>query len=131
MSTYQWIYNDRGTGADRDMSIWRPIDNEHGYFAVGDVAVATHDQPSTSAAMVKEITGGSLAAPVSFTEIWHDRGSGGDHDVRIMRMNPPGGFTCLGHVAVLGYGSYPDASKYRLVLPYTGLLRKSCKDRMC
>ncbi|PIK55310.1 hypothetical protein BSL78_07782 [Apostichopus japonicus] len=97
------------------MSIWRPIDNEHGYFAVGDVAVATHDQPSTSAAMVKEITGGSLAAPVSFTEIWHDRGSGGDHDVRIMRMNPPGGFTCLGHVAVLGYGSYPDASKYRCV----------------
>lgn len=112
-TSFTWIYSDSGTGADRDVSIWSPSDPEYGYFPVGDVAVASHCSLGISATVVKEIVPGSLAAPLSFTEIWNDRGSGGTYDVRIMRMNPPSGFTCLGHVAVLGYSNTPDKNKYR------------------
>ncbi|KAJ8042166.1 Natterin-3 [Holothuria leucospilota] len=115
VQNYDWIYDDHDTGADRDLSIWRPNDLEYGYYPLGDVATASHDKPSTAAMMVKELTAGALSAPDSFTEIWNDRGSGGTHDVRIMQMNPPSGYTCLGHVAILGYSSTPDRNKYRCV----------------
>lgn len=116
METYDWIYDDSGTGADRDVSIWRPTNAEYGYYPLGDAAVASHSAPTTSSMMVKELTPGALNSPVSFTEIWNDRGSGGRHDVRILRMNPPHGYVCLGNVAVLGYSNYPDRNKYRFVL---------------
>ncbi|KAJ8042094.1 Natterin-3 [Holothuria leucospilota] len=116
VQAYDWIYDDSGTGAYKDVSIWHPSDVEYGYYPLGDVAVASHSAPTTSSLLVKEMAAGALSAPDSFTEIWNDRGSGGSYDVRIMQMNPPSGYTCLGHVAILGYSSTPDSNKYRCVL---------------
>jgi hypothetical protein len=42
---YDWIWDDSGSGADWDGSVWRPR-APAGYVNVGDVAVSNHDQPS-------------------------------------------------------------------------------------
>lgn len=63
--------------------------------------------------MVKDLVPGALAPPTSFTEIWTDRGSGAYEDVKVMKMNPRSGYTCLGHVAVKGYRSIPNNYNYR------------------
>ena len=70
-------------------------------------------QPTFNAVQVKEIIGGSLAAPTGSVEIWNDRRSGGRHDVRVMQLKAPSGYVCLGNVAVLGYNTVPDYSSYR------------------
>ena len=89
---------------------------DNSYYSLGDVVVASHGKPGYAVLLVKELESGALKAPSSFSEIWNDRGSGADSDVRIMRMNPPYGYTCLGNVAVRGYSTYPSAYKYRLEL---------------
>lgn len=114
VTTYEFVYNNARTiFTSNRVSVWRPKDNEYGYYALGDVAVASHDKPNVAAAMVKEIVPGSLAIPIDFTEVWNDKRSLGYFDVRIMRMTCPEGYTCLGHVAVIDHESTPDAKKYR------------------
>ena len=70
-------------------------------------------QPTFNTVLVKEIAGGSLIPPTGMVEIWHDRGSGGQHDVRVLQLTAPYGYVCLGNVAVLGYYTVPDYSLYR------------------
>ena len=110
---YQYIWKDSGSGARLDVSFWRPIEYEPNYYALGDVVHPDHGRPNFNAMVVKSLEAGSLSPPVSFTEVWNDRGSGANQDVRIMRMNPPTGYTCLGHVAVLGYSTTPNRNLYR------------------
>ncbi|XP_071814564.1 uncharacterized protein [Apostichopus japonicus] len=114
-SLYIRIYDDRYTGSNRDVSIWRPQSLQYGYYPLGDVAVASHQQPTTSSILVRDYSGDALRAPSGFTEVWNDRGSGGTFDVRILRMDPPVGYVCLGHVAVIGYNNLPDRNVYRCV----------------
>lgn len=117
VNEYAHIWDDRGSGADRDVSIWKPVDIESGFFALGDTASASHRKPDAHSMTVSALIDGALAPPVGFTEEWNDAGSGANADVRIMRMNPPIGYTCLGHVAVQGHGSTPDPNQYRYVTP--------------
>ena len=113
VTDYTLIWTDSGSGADRDVSLWRPYDLQSGYFPLGDVAVASHGKPPTPALTVTALEADALAPPASFSEIWNDRGSGADRDVRVVKMNPPSGYICLGNVAVVGYNSYPDRNQYR------------------
>ena len=89
------------------------MDIQSGFFPLGDAATASHSKSNVPSLSVSAKVDGALAPPVGFTEIWNDRGSGARADVRIMRMDPPSGYTCLGHVAVVGYSSLPDANQYR------------------
>ena len=109
---YEEIWNDRGSGAHRDVSFWRPIDYDPTFYSVGDVAWASYQKPGTHALIVKGLEEGSLAQPVGFTEVWNDAGSGARRDVKIYRMDPPPGYTCLGYVAAEG-SSVPDLFHYR------------------
>lgn len=113
MNDYTAIWTDSGSGADRDVSFWRPYDIQSGYFPLGDAATASHNKPPVPAMTVTALESGALAPPTGFSEVWTDRGSGADRDVRVMKMNPPSGYTCLGHVAVEGYNTYPDTNRYR------------------
>lgn len=114
-SDYVKIYTDSGTGAWRDASIWRPHDPENGYYPVGDVAERSHNKPQISSILVKDVGDGLVAPPDDFSEIWNDRGSGGSQDVRVMKMNPPNGYKCIGAVAVIGYKNMPNRNNYRCV----------------
>ena len=117
MKEYDFIWSDRGSGAKRDVSIWRPVDIEHGFFPLGDTASGRYGKPVIPAITVSAGVSGALAKPISYGHIWNDRGSGADRVVRIVKLIPPRGYTCLGDVAVPNYGR-PDLSKYRYVLLY-------------
>lgn len=95
------------------VSIWRPLEIQSGYFPLGDVATSSHNKPNIPALSVSAVVSDALAAPTGFTEIWNDRGSGANRDVRVMKMNPPSGYTCLGYVAIEGYSSVPNKNLYR------------------
>ena len=69
MNEYDWVYDDRGTGANSDVSIWRPSDNEAGFCALGDVVYGSHHKPSISSVTVKALKSGALAHPSSFSEV--------------------------------------------------------------
>lgn len=87
---------------------------EEGFYALGDVATPTYNKPIGTAIMVQHPKGSdAVQPPVGFTEVWNSKGSSGKYNVRIMRMNPPEGYTALGDVVVVGYPNLPDASKYR------------------
>ncbi len=116
MNDYNKIWDDRGSGAKQDVSIWRPVQYQSGYFILGDVAVLGHGKPGTVAMAVRALTAGALAPPASATEIWRDSRSGADVDVKILRLNPSSGYTCLGHIAIASHSESPDLSKYRYVI---------------
>ncbi|MFM2371919.1 MAG: hypothetical protein RIS85_1641 [Pseudomonadota bacterium] len=76
---YAWIWDDSGSGADWDGSVWRPI-APNGYVALGDVANPNHDKPSLNdvwCVRADLVTSGVFSGSCA----WQDRGSGGDHDV--------------------------------------------------
>jgi hypothetical protein len=108
---YSIIWSDRGSGADRDGSIWQAQNYNSDYCSLGDVAVDGHAQPSVKTVLVSS-SKGALVQPVSFTKVWTDSGSGADWDVSIYTMVPPSGYTCLGGVAVRSGSILPDTSKY-------------------
>ena len=117
MNEYDFIWSDRGSGANKDVSIWRPVDIEYGFFPLGDTASGRYGKPVIPSITVSAGVSGALARPISYGHIWNDRGSGADRDVRIVKLIPPTGYTCLGDVAVPHYGA-PDLNKYRYVLLY-------------
>ena len=71
-----YIWNDRGSGADKDVAIWSHSDYENGF---GDTAEASHNRPTSFSATVHPLTPDALAPPVSYIEVWRERGSGADH----------------------------------------------------
>ncbi len=69
VDSYDWMYNDAGTGADASISIWRPTTLEAGFCALGDVAHGTHATLTIPTFMVKALQHGALANPIGFTEV--------------------------------------------------------------
>ncbi|XP_075470036.1 uncharacterized protein LOC142502662 isoform X1 [Ascaphus truei] len=112
---YDLIWDDTGSGATKDVSIWRPVMIEAGFYPLGDVAVDNHSPPHNAAVVLKDKKDGNLRPPHSFREIWRDEGSGAKKDVKIFQMIPTDGYVCLGHVAVPNYQDLPNANTYRCV----------------
>lgn len=114
VNDYELIWDDSGSGARDDVSIWRPVETQAGYRLLGDVAVKSHSKPSDSTITVIAVVDDALKEPESFTKVWWDKGSGARHDVTIWRMNPPSGYTCLGDIAVRSYSTDdPPVDRYR------------------
>jgi hypothetical protein len=82
---YTFIWNDKGSGASRDGSCWRPLPPE-GYVALGDVFAVGYNKPSTNDVMcvARELTYEGL-----FTDkIWSDEGSGANGDFSSWQIKP-------------------------------------------
>ncbi len=107
VSDLKLIWNDAGSGANVDCSIWR-AESRPGYYPVGDVVVATHTKPRIGFLISPSDPDhhNFVRPPVSYSEIWNDGGSGADRDVKIWRASCPGGFVALGNVAT--GGGYPE-----------------------
>ncbi|WP_199741898.1 Vps62-related protein [Corallococcus sp. CA047B] len=113
-SRFTWVYDDHGTGATNDISVWRPdLSQSPGFFSLGDVAMSNRGQAPATTFLVRG-EGDLLARPSNYTWTWSDSGSGGTHDVSFWEPVAPAGYTCLGHVAVLGY-SKPSTDLIRCV----------------
>ncbi|WP_431419222.1 Vps62-related protein [Actinokineospora sp.] len=101
------IWDDRGTGADGDVSVWRPhVGLYPGYHSLGDIVMKGYGAPSNTFLVRDEAD--FLARPTGYRWIWDDKGSGGDYDGSLWEPIPPMGYICLGSVANSGY--YPPST---------------------
>lgn len=110
---YVWVYDDSGSGAFADGSIWRPVVPD-GHVALGDVAVAGHVAPVFATIVLRDDPS-VLRPPVGYEKIWNDAGSFGTHDVAVWNPIPPLGHTCLGSVAVPDHDAAPSTDQIRCV----------------
>lgn len=113
------IWNDRGSGADKDGSFWEAsIPKFNRYRLLGDAACGQSNEitsPCESILMILDNNDGVVKAPVKSERIWTDAGSGADQDVSIWRLVPPSGYKCLGMAAVRRHNPGPDLQNYRCV----------------
>lgn len=104
---FVWVWNDQGSGADGNMTIWRPVAQPN-FYSVGDILATNYDALDEDsrgrvAFTVRDLSGNALAAPTSYEQIWGDYGSGGNHDGSIWAPTCPSGYVALGHVGSSGY----------------------------
>ncbi|KUJ11218.1 uncharacterized protein LY89DRAFT_239696 [Mollisia scopiformis] len=82
---YDQVYNDKGTGSNRDGSIWRPV-APASYHALGDVVAAGYNAPSLDDIWCVR---SDLVTAGKFSDlVWDDHGTGGDNDVSIWDVQP-------------------------------------------
>jgi hypothetical protein len=74
---YELIWNDAGSGASRNVSVWRPV-CPGGYEALGDVANKSYGKPSTDEVRCIRKYELEEALPGGF--IWNDSASGAKRD---------------------------------------------------
>lgn len=118
---YNHVYSDWGTGADWDLTIWKPriaIYNNEMYYPVGYVATRMHalyasnkflkdgdkiiqtyvgniwEGPSKNTIIVT----GDVKPPIGYRWKWNDEDTGGDWDVGFWSPIAPPGYVCLGDV---------------------------------
>jgi len=113
VNDYEWRYDDAGSGAFADVSIWRPLPPP-GFVSLGDVAVAGHEAPGFAARAVRDVPG-LTAAPVGYERIWDDEGSLGANDVALWSPIAPLGYECVGTVAHSLYDVEPSPQTIRCV----------------
>ena len=113
VSDYVWVYDDTGSGAFADGSIWRPV-VPAGYVAIGDVAHASHAEPGFATLVIRDDPD-ALRPPLGYEQIWNDKGTLGANDVTIWSPIPPLGYACLGSLATPGYDTPPPTSQIRCV----------------
>ena len=120
-TTFDWVYDDKGTGAAACGSFWQPnVSGMPGYWSLGSLGVNNggnyNYNPSGDRAIVvvKDLTGTALAAPTGYTQIWADHGSGGNNDGSVWRPIAPDGYIAMGLVVVGGYNQ-PSLDAVRCV----------------
>lgn len=115
--TYDWVCSDKGSGADMDVTIWRPSPDGD-YFIIGDYAQPNYHSANGVSLIVKAInddpTAPLLEPAKRWSRVYTDQGTGGDYDWSVWAAVPPDGYVSLGMVGTLGYSS-PDIPNYRCV----------------
>ena len=107
------IWNDAGSGANKDFSSWR-AQIPDGYYSLGDYGVANHRAPHF-VTLVKAVKEDALRAPLSFRQRWNDRGSGANKDVTFYEPICPTGYRALGHISIASYRTQPQKREFRCV----------------
>jgi hypothetical protein len=104
VADFDWVYNDSGTGAGEDLSIWKPKTNYSGFYALGHNAFGGYGTPQGIMLMVKGRTPNAVKHPVDYLWKYNDSRTGGEVNVSIWEPVPPPGYKALGTVAVGHYG---------------------------
>lgn len=84
---WQWIYNDRGTGANTDVTFWRPIPEE-GYTCLGDIThIGRKKPPIRTKAPIRCVPSKCVQKinnkNTDFKLLWNDKGSRGTHSASV------------------------------------------------
>lgn len=130
-TSYELIWADHNSSADRDVSIWRPqVQLKPNGKIVGDANgrykplgyVTNHQKwtpPAFSTYLLDTHTApaGSWAYPVGYAWAWDDDHSDAKIDTTVWRPLPPKGYVCLGDIADGGIGKF--------------LHKPSIKDMVC
>jgi len=121
------IWNDGGSGADLDVSIWRAKDWKDGegnrWFSLGDIAVSGYGAPA-SFYLMRAKPGINLEEVFDFTREyktkWQDKHTGAYLDGALLRPKCPPGSYPLGHVAAKnGFLSRPNHTYTCIKAKYT------------
>ncbi|NJB87303.1 hypothetical protein GGR26_003083 [Lewinella marina] len=129
-------WDDRGSGADRDVTFWQPV-AKPGYFVFGDMvtdkymsriytasnggsyaSLSADDKklmPFTIALRPKPGYENLLKVPTGFQEVWNDAGSGANRDGRVFRILCPGTSVALGMIATNGSSPEPRKNDCRCI----------------
>ncbi len=83
---YLPVWNDAGSGANQDGSVWRPI-CPNNYASLGDVASGNHFKPRTDE--VTCVSRSALVAALPGLAIWNDTGSGANFNFGAWSIVPP------------------------------------------
>jgi hypothetical protein len=76
---YNWVWNDRSSGGNQDISLWKPI-APAGYVCLGDVITNNHGMaPSTD--LIRCVHESFTLSAPSIGSSWNDSGSGADYNV--------------------------------------------------
>ena len=106
-ANYNWIYNDDGTLADRDVTIWRPQPSDASYFIIGDYAQGNYSPAVGASLIVRPINDDPanplIKAPVDFSLVWNNHGAWGGYWGSIWYPVPPDGYITIGFVASSDY----------------------------
>lgn len=118
---YQLVWQDEGTGARSNASIWRPLPPQ-GYVAMGLVYGVDYDKPSRHA--VRCVREDLVMAAQVGELIWNDKGSGAANDLSAWSIAPPdasAGELYLAPGTFIGSDSYarPSITAYSLRLALT------------
>ena len=113
VSTYRLVWKDKGSGADRDFAVWRPV-GRNGFYPLGDVANASpwhgkrYHQPGFQTLMVR---GGK--APVGYRRVWNTERSHPRQPFSSWAPVAPPDYVCLGHVGNTGLDAMPPLDAVR------------------
>ena len=109
-TSFQWVWDDSGSGAVYDGAFYRPIPPTSGFSAVGHYGQGDYGTPYGLLVTARERTAGALAPPVGYEHIWSDVGSGATDDGAFWWPLPRPGYQCLGVVATL-YWNTPSLTE--------------------
>ena len=83
---FEQVWKDKGSGANTDCSIWRPIAPD-GYVALGLVCADGLDKPSVNS--VRCVRADLVVASSIDNMIWSDKGSRAKQDFSVWSVRPP------------------------------------------
>lgn len=103
--TFQFRWNDSGSGLPMDGSYWHPVTTD-GFMPLGSLGFRQYYDPNgIHGVMVVKAKNGSdaLTSPIDYTQVWNDSGSGASNDGSFWMPVPPAGYKAMGVVAQKGY----------------------------
>jgi len=106
-TSFQWAWDDSGSGAVYDGAFYRPVPPVSGFSAIGHYGQGDYGTPYGLLATARERTTGALAPPVGYELIWADVGSGATDDGAFWWPLPQPGYRCLGVIATNYWSSPP------------------------
>jgi hypothetical protein len=109
-TSFQWAWDDSGSGAVYDGAFYRPVPPATGFSAIGHYGQGDYGTPYGLLATARERTTGALEPPVGYELIWADVGSGATDDGAFWWPLPQPGYRCLGVIAT-NYWSSPPLSE--------------------
>jgi hypothetical protein len=114
---YTWLYDDSGSHAHMNLTLWRTDPTDSSAFIIGDYAQGYYGEPAGPTVTVTSVNDPHdtlLQRPVDYRLVWNDHGTGGHNDGSIWYPVPPDDFVSIGFVGQRGYDK-PSIAKYRCV----------------
>lgn len=115
---FKEVYNDRGTGAKLDGSIWKPIPPEN-FYVLGFVAKNDYQTPEPCICVADALEGSpynhsaALAVPIRFERVWSNEGAwflndkDNGRELAIYKPVPPIGYVSVGYVCICSLKQIP------------------------
>jgi hypothetical protein len=102
-SVGDFIWNDKGSGANKDLSLWSLQSSSNSLISSGSFCgYASHAKPSASKVSYSIMTI-DLMEITSFDHIYSDKGTGANFDLSTWAPVVPSGFSALGDLAKNGF----------------------------